>query len=169
MMLILLLTAYCLPLAVFAHEGEDHGDGKTTAPTASANKPSITTAERNLKTDNGNFNIRVVRSPSDPRTGEVVQFGLLVSEKVEGGFSASGNAPLENAKLTVNIQKLDGSTVAENIAVKAEKEGKFIVDYAIVGSCYIKNNFVVATPSKSKINYKFTFFFSFNSDVFRDS
>jgi membrane fusion protein, heavy metal efflux system len=128
---LLLLTANCLPLTVLAHEGEDHSEQKKdTTATATQSTVSVTNAERNIKTDSGNFNVRVIRSLSDPRTGEAVQFGLSLWEKVEGGFSAGGNAPLENAKVTANIVNLDGSIVAENIAVKAEKEGKFAADYS---------------------------------------
>ena len=132
--LLLLLTAYGLPLTVLA---------------------SVTNAERNIKTDSGNFNVRVVRSPSDPRTGETVRFILSLTEKVEGGFSASGNVPLENATVTANIQNLNGLVVAENIAVKAEKGGKFQVDYAFGRNGDFKIIFNAATSDNRNFTADF--------------
>lgn len=121
----LLFAVHFLLFAVLASD-DDHSHGNEKSGVTGV---SVTNAERNIKTESGSFNVRVVRTPNDPRAGEVVQFGLILAEKVEGGFSADGNTPLENAVLTANIVYPNGSIIAENIVVKAEKEGKFQAEY----------------------------------------
>ncbi|HEY0658777.1 MAG TPA: hypothetical protein VGD05_09895, partial [Pyrinomonadaceae bacterium] len=119
----LLLTALCSLLTVQAHEGEDHSADKKTSTTATTAKTSVVpsvTAERNINTETGQFNLKLTRAPSDARTGENVQFVIRITEKVEGGFGSGEPLALDNANVTANITTTNGASVAENIAAKHE-------------------------------------------------
>jgi multidrug efflux pump subunit AcrA (membrane-fusion protein) len=121
--MILLLTALCSLLTVQAHEGEDHSADKKTSTTATTAKTSVVpsvTAERNINTETGQFNLKLTRAPSDARTGENVQFVIRITEKVEGGFGSGEPLALDNANVTANITTTNGASVAENIAAKHE-------------------------------------------------
>jgi hypothetical protein len=120
LILFLSLTVYCSALTVAAHDGEDHSKEKTT--TAQTGKTAITLAraERNIQTEAGEFNLFFERGPSDPRTGETMQFALRLAEKVEGGFGGGGPVPIENAVVTASITTADGKAVASNIPMKAD-------------------------------------------------
>ena len=120
--LLLLITVDCSLITVKAHEGEDHSADKktTTATTAKTNTIPSVTAERNINTDAGQFNLKLTRTPSDARTGENVQFVVRIAEKVEGGFGGGEPLALDNATVTANITTTDGANVAENIAAKHE-------------------------------------------------
>ena len=127
--LLLLFTAHGLPLTVSAHGGEDHGESKPA--TDAANKSAVATvrAERNLQTEVGRFNVRLERSPADPRTGELVQMALRPAEKVEGGFGGGEPIAIEDAAVLLNVTTADGAILAENLPVTFEK-GFYRADYA---------------------------------------
>jgi len=146
--LLLLLTAHCSLLTVSAHEGEDHSKEKTQT-TATNGKSAITIAraERNLQIDVGQFNIRLERVPSDPRTGETSEFGMRVAEKVEGGFGAGEPIAIEDATVTANITTADGGQVAENLPTKFEK-GFYRGSYAFSNAGNFKIVFNVTTSDK---------------------
>ena len=131
-LLCLLLTAHCSLLSVQAHEGEDHSADKktTTATTAKTNTIPSVTAERNINTDAGQFNLKLTRVPSDARTGENVQFVVRIAEKVEGGFGGGEPLALENAQVSANITTTSGVNVAENIAAKHEGDDAYRAAYA---------------------------------------
>ncbi len=141
----LLLAAFCLPPIVWAHEGEDHSnESKTTAPTNAATI-SIVSAERNLQTDLGEFNVVLRRSPADPRTGEAARFLVRFAEKVEGGFGGSEPVPLEKATVTANITQANGKVIAENQPTRAEANGNYRAEYVFPSSGDYKIVFNVAT------------------------
>lgn len=153
----LLLTAHCLlPIAVWAHEGEDHsGDSKTTAPTGAA-KVSIVSAERNINNESGSFTLVLKRSPGDVRTGETEQFLLKITEKVEGGFGADGGAlPLEKAAVTASITQANGTKIADNLSVKAEADGFYRTTYTFSGAGDYKIVFNITTKDKRTFSADF--------------
>ncbi|MDQ3714350.1 MAG: hypothetical protein M3388_19340 [Acidobacteriota bacterium] len=122
--LLLLFTFHFSLFTVFAHDGEDHSADKktetTSATTAKTTAIPSVTAERNISTDAGQFNLKLTRAPSDARTGENVQFVVRIAEKVEGGFGGGEQLALDNATVTANITTTGGANVAENIAAKHE-------------------------------------------------
>jgi len=123
--LLLLITVGCSLITVKAHGEEDHyADKKTKTTTATTVATGVkiasVTAERNVQTDNGQFNVQLTRTPSDARTGENAQFVVRVAEKVEGGFGGGEPLALDNAQVSANITTTNGASVAENIAAKHE-------------------------------------------------
>lgn len=146
----LLLSLFTVQLFLFtvsAHEGEDHSAEKKPAPTNAAKTnavPSVT-AERNVQTDAGQFNLRLTRTPSDARTGESVQFVVRLAEKVEGGFGGGEPAPLENAQISANITAASGQSVAENLAAKHEGGDAYRLVHAFQNAGDYKIVFNVST------------------------
>src|SRR5687767_4216982 len=116
LMLVLLLPVY--------------GAENELQPAESTAAVTIMSAERNLTTDAGEFNIVLRRSPADPRTGETAQFLVRFAEKVEGGFGGGEPVLLEQAEVTAKITQADETVVAENIAAKAESGGNYQIAYA---------------------------------------
>ena len=112
-----------LLLPIFGAENEPKPANSTAAVT-------IVSAERNLTTDAGEFNVVLRRSPADPRTGETVQFLVRFAEKVEGGFGGGEPVLLEKATVTAKITQAIGTVITENIAAKAEANGNFQIAYA---------------------------------------
>ena len=149
--MLLLLTAHCSLLTVYAHEGEDHGAEKTTATQTSAatGKSAITIAraERNLQNDAGQFNVRLERVPADLRTSEISQFAVRFAEKVEGGFGAGEPVAIEDAVITANITTADGAKVAENLPMKFER-GFYRGTYAFSNAGNFKIVFNAATSDQ---------------------
>ena len=154
-LLIALLTAYCSLLTVQAHEGEDHSaDKKTTAAPVGA-IASIASAERNIQTDAGQFNVLLKRSPSDPRASETGQFLARFAEKVEGGFGAGEPLPLEEAQVAANITRTDGTRVADNLPVKHAGGGDYRTSYAFGSAGDYKIVFVVTTADNRNFSVDF--------------
>ncbi len=157
--LLLLVVAVfsLLPTVAPAHEGEDHSADKktTTTTTAKTNVIPSVTAERNIQTDAGQFNIRLTRTPSDARTGEAVQFVVRVAEKVEGGFGGGEPAPLENAQISANITTVSGESVAENIAAKHEGGDAYRLAYAFQNAGDYKIALNVATGDNRNFSTDF--------------
>lgn len=152
---ILLLTAYCLPFAVSAHEGEDHSaDQKTTAPVA-GQIVSIVSAERNIQSEAGQFNVRLLRSPSDPRTSETGQFLVRLAEKVEGGFGGGEPLPIDEAQVSAGITKADGTKVADNLTVKHAGGGDYRTSYAFSSAGDYKIVFNVTTQDNRSFSVDF--------------
>ena len=129
--LLLLITVDCSLITVKAHEGEDHSADKKTETKTVATGAKITsvTAERNVQTDAGQFNVQLTRTPSDPRTGETAQFVVRIGEKVEGGFGGGEPASLENAVVSANITTASGGA-AENVAARHEGGNAYRLAYA---------------------------------------
>ena len=155
---LLLFTVYYTPFTISAHEGEDHSaDKKTETKTATATGAKITsvTAERNVQTDTGQFNVLLTRTPSDPRVGETAQFIVRISEKVEGGFGGSDPAPLEDANVSANVTGSGGANVAENLAAKHEGGNAYRVAYAFEGAGDYKVVFNVATGDNRNFSTDF--------------
>jgi multidrug efflux pump subunit AcrA (membrane-fusion protein) len=147
--LIIIALAILLPSLmlgrIFAHEGEDHGETKTTTSGAKTTATvSVARAERNIDTEAGSFNLRLERLPADPRTGELVQTALRVAEKVEGGFGANEPVAIEDAAVSLSVTTADGARVADNIAAPFEK-GFYKADYRFSGTGNYKFVFNVAT------------------------
>lgn len=117
-----------------AHGGED--DEKPAASTAQPGAASavpaaaVRTSERNVPTQAGQFKVRLRQTPTDPRTGEEVQFTVDLSEQVEGGFGGAEAQPLEGAKVTARVTTAAGQAVAGNLATHAETDGSSGVHYA---------------------------------------
>jgi multidrug efflux pump subunit AcrA (membrane-fusion protein) len=157
-LLLALLAVYYSPFAISAHEGEDHSaDKKTETKTAAATgaKISSVTAERNVQTDAGQFNVLLTRTPSDPRTGETVQFVVRLAEKVEGGFGGGEPAPLEDANVSANVTGSGGGNVAENLQAKHEGGSAYRVVYAFDGAGDYKVVFNVATGDNRNFSTDF--------------
>lgn len=142
----LLVGALFFPLAGLAHEGEDHSaDKKTTTTPANASPVTVVSAERNIQSDAGQFNARLLRSPSDPRAGETGQFLIRLAEKVEGSFGGGAPLLLENAQVTATVTRADGTKIAENLPVKHAGGGDYRASYAFSGTGDYKIVFNVAT------------------------
>lgn len=137
-----------LLMPIFGAENEPK-PANSTAPV------TIVSAERNLTTDAGEFNVILKRSPADPRTGETVQFLVLFAEKVEGGFGGGEPVALEKANVTAKITRADGTVVAENIATKAEANGNYQVAYAFSTAGDYKIFFNVATADNRAFSVDF--------------
>ncbi len=154
--LILLITANCLLITVSAHEGEDHSaDKKTTAAPVAGQVVTIVSAERNIQNDAGQFNVRLLRSPSDLRTQETGQFLARFAEKVEGGFGGGEPLPLDEAKVSASIIKADGTKVAENLPVIHAVGGNYRTSYAFAGAGDYKIVFNVTTADNRSFSVDF--------------
>lgn len=152
-----LLVTMAMLGQIFAHGGEDHGDEtKTTssAPTGGAAAVTVARAERNVTSEAGNFNLRLERSPADPRTGELVQMALRVAEKVEGGFGANEPVAIEDASVTLTVTTAEGGNVAANIPAVFEK-GFYRADYTFTGNGNYKTVFNVATKDNRQFSTDF--------------
>ncbi len=113
------------PPGVEANGDDDHSAATVPSDDNAAGKAaSIITAERNIQNDSGQFSFVLKRSPSDPRTGEVGHFLLVLSEKVEGGFAA-GPLPIEKAAVRYSLVRLDGEVIAENLSGSEEPVGVY--------------------------------------------
>ncbi|MDQ3042980.1 MAG: hypothetical protein M3R11_11485, partial [Acidobacteriota bacterium] len=145
-------------ITVKAHEGEDHSADKkpAAATTTAATGVKITsvTAERNVQTDAGQFNVLLTRYPSDPRTGETAQFIVRLGEKVEGGFGGGEPAPLENATVTANITN-GGGKVADNLPAKHEGGNVYRLEYAFKDAGDFKVVFNIATGDNRNFSADF--------------
>lgn len=170
--IILLLFAFTpLFISVSAHGDEDHSkDSKTTVPTTGKATMSVVTAERNIHSSAGQFNVKMQRSPADVRSGEESQISVRFSEKVEGGFGGGEATPLESATVSMSITTADGKSVAQNISVKGESDGDYHIAYAFPNAGEYKiifnvttndnRNFVADFPVsvvKAPINWAFWF------------
>ncbi len=158
--LLLVVAAYCfclLPTVALAHDGEDHTADKKTETTTGATgvKIASVTAERNVQTDAGQFNVQLTRTPSDPRTGETVQFVVRLAEKVEGGFGGGEPAPLENAQVTAKITTAGGGSVAENLAAQHEGGNAYRLAYTFEDAGDYKVVFNLATGDNRNFSTDF--------------
>lgn len=129
---------------------------QTGSATPDAVNPPVTIAraERNVQSDAGQFNVRLERVPSDPRTGENSQFAARFTEKVEGGFGAGEPVAIEDATVTANITTADGASVAENLPTKFEK-GFYRGSYAFSSAGNFKIVFNAATSDKRSFSVDF--------------
>lgn len=152
----ILFAAYCLPLTVLAHEGEDHSaDTKTTTAPANAAAATIVSAERNITGETGQFNVVMRRSPSDARSGETAQFLIQLAEKVEGGFGGGAPVPLDNANVSASVTTADGSTVAANLPVKHVEGGSYRTSYPFATAGNYKIVFQVTTQDNRSFSADF--------------
>ncbi len=150
--LFLLLTF--IPLS-FAHEGHDHGEEeKKSAPVNANAQTAIFTAERNVKTNEGQFNVRLQRTPADPRTGELTQMHVRFAERVEGGFGDE-TEPLENPNIAISLTTADGKTIAQNIKAESEGKGVYHVAYSFQNSGDYKIAFTVNTKDNRQFAVDF--------------
>lgn len=144
----LLIAVFCLP--IFGAENEPQNNNQTASAAV-----TVISAERNLTTDAGEFNVILKRSPADPRTGETAQFLVRFAEKVEGGFGGGEPVLLEKANVTAKITQTNGTVIAENIAAKAEAGGNYQVAYAFSSSGDYKIVFNVATADNRTFSVDF--------------
>lgn len=144
----LLIAVFCLP--IFGAENEPQNNNQTASAAV-----TVVSAERNLTTDVGEFNVVLRRSPADPRTGETAQFLVRFAEKVEGGFGGGEPVLLEKANVTAKITQTNGTVIAENIAAKAEAGGNYQVAYAFSSSGDYKIVFNVATADNRTFSVDF--------------
>jgi len=149
-----LLAAIVFSLPVFFYGASGQESSK---PEANGAKPTVTsvTAERNINADAGQFNLKLTRTPSDPRTGEEVQFAMMVAEKVEGGFGGGEPAPLENAQVTANITNASGANIAQNIAARHEGGNAYRLAYAFQSAGDYKIAFNVTTGDNRNFSTDF--------------
>ncbi len=149
-----LLAAIVFSLPVFFYGASGQESSK---PEANGAKPTVTsvTAERNISADAGQFNLKLTRTPSDPRTGEEVQFAMLVAEKVEGGFGGGEPAPLENAQVSANITNASGANIAQNIAARHEGGNAYRLAYAFQSAGDYKIAFNVTTGDNRSFSTDF--------------
>lgn len=114
-----LITAVSLatmPALVWAHGGEDHGEKKEAAAVVNAR-----VMNRTAEVSGRIFKLIVTETPSDPRDGEVVQFGINLIELIEGGF-AGGEIPVERARVTGRFLTSAGEPVSLVIEAHMEEE-----------------------------------------------
>ncbi|HXG84261.1 MAG TPA: efflux RND transporter periplasmic adaptor subunit [Pyrinomonadaceae bacterium] len=158
LLLAVLLTAYGSRFTAWAHGDEDHSADKKTETTASGGATGVkitsVTAERNIQTDAGQFNIQLTRTPSDPRAGETAQFVVRLSEKVEGGFGGGEPAPLENATVKANITN-GGANIAENVAAQHEGGNAYRLAYTFKDAGDYKVVFNAATADNRSFSADF--------------
>ena len=153
----LLLAFNLSPLTVAAHEGEDHSaDKKTTTPVTTVS-PTVTivSAERNIQSEAGQFNVVLRRSPSDPRSGETAQFLVRITEKVEGGFGSGDPLLLDNATVQASVTRADGSAVAANLPVTHVGGGDYRTSYSFSSTGDYKIVFAVTTGDKRSFSVDF--------------
>ncbi len=159
LLLLSLITIHYSLFTVSAHGDEDHSADKkpAAATTTAANgvKIASVTAERNVQTDAGQFNVLLTRTPSDPRTGEAAQFVIRLGEKVEGGFGGGEPAPIENATVTATVTTISGGNVAENLAAKHEGGNAYRLEYAFKDAGDFKVVFNVATGDNRNFSIDF--------------
>ncbi len=143
---------FSLPVFFYGASGQE-----SSKPEANGAKPTVTsvTAERNINADAGQFNLKLTRYPSDPRTGEEVQFAMLVAEKVEGGFGGGEPAPLENAQVSANITNASGANIAQNIAARHEGGNAHRLAYAFQSAGDYKIAFNVTTGDNRSFSTDF--------------
>ncbi len=138
-----------LLMPIFGAENEPKPANSTTAAV------TIVSAERNLQTDAGEFNVILKRSPADPRMGETAQFLVRFAEKVEGGFGGGEPVPIEKATVKAKITRANGTVVAENVAAQAEANGNYRVEYAFSSAGDYKIFFNVATADNRNFSVDF--------------
>jgi multidrug efflux pump subunit AcrA (membrane-fusion protein) len=143
---VLLILVLLLP--IFGAENEPKSANSTAAVT-------IVSAERNLTTEAGEFNVILKRSPADPRTRETAQFLVRFAEKVEGGFGGGEPVALEKADVSAKITRADGTVVAENLAAQAETGGNYKIAYAFSSPGDYKIVFNVATADNRAFSVDF--------------
>jgi len=149
---VLAAIIFSLPVMFYAEPGHDEKKPETVG--AKATVTSVT-AERNIQSDAGQFNLKLTRTPSDPRTGETAQFVVRLSEKVEGGFGGGEPAPLENATVTANVVNASGANVAENVSAQHEGGNAYRLAYAFKDAGDYKVIFNVATSDNRSFSTDF--------------
>lgn len=137
------------------HAGHDHshGEEEPAAAVTTGAKPAVASAvsERNLQTDAGQFNIRLTRTPADPRTGEMMQFVLRAAEKrADGTLSAFAN-PVVSANLTT----ANGASVAGNLPIHADGAGRSRLAHNFSGAGDYKIVFNVTTEDNRNFTVDF--------------
>ena len=150
---IALLVSGLLFGRAFVFANGEH-DKPVAAGTAASPAVPIARAERNVDTETGSFNFKVERMPADPRSGELVQIALRVSEKVEGGFGAGEPAALTDAAVSLSVTTSDGGSVADKIPA-AFQEGFYRVDYTFSGVGNFKLVFNVTTGDGRNVSADF--------------
>lgn len=138
------VIAALVAVMALANGGDDHDHGPAASAPVSAGTVSAYRTERNVETEAGKFLVRVERYPADPRTGELVQIALRILERVEGGFGGNEPVAIEDAVVTLSVNSVDGTAVAENIPARFEK-GFYRVDYTFSDDGDFKTFFNVAT------------------------
>ncbi len=129
--------------------GQICGQNSESKPAKSA--VTVARAERNIESEAGNYNLVIERLPADPRTGELVQTALRVTEKVEGGFGGGEPIALEDAGVFINITTADGAMIAEKVPASFEK-GFYKTDYTFAS----KGNFKIVYNVTTKDGRQFS-------------
>ncbi len=124
------------------------------AGTSTATAVPIARAERNVDTEAGSFNFKVERMPADPRSGELVQTALRVSEKVEGGFGGGEPAAITDATVSLSVTTSDGGSVSDNIPATFQ-EGFYYVNHTFSGTGNYKLIFNVTTGDGRNVSADF--------------
>ncbi|MEJ7848240.1 MAG: efflux RND transporter periplasmic adaptor subunit [Pyrinomonadaceae bacterium] len=150
--LALLVCGLLIGRALVFANGEH--DAPAAAGTAAKTAVPIARAERNVDTEAGSFNFKVERMPADPRSGELVQTALRVSEKVEGGFGGGEPAALTDAAISLSVTTADGGSVSDNIPA-AFREGFYYVDYTFSGTGNYKLVFNVTMSDGRNVSADF--------------
>ena len=148
----LILTGLLLSAAFVFANGE-HEAPAATGTTATTAVP-VARAERNVDTEAGSFTFKVERMPADPRAGELVQMGLRLSEKVEGGFGGGEPAALLDATVSLSITGSDGGPIADNVPAKLE-DGFYMVNHTFSATGNYKLIFNVTTSDNRTVSADF--------------
>jgi HlyD family secretion protein len=155
MLLVLLTLALLGAFTGVARPDEGHGSSSSAPSAGRAGGTFATiTAERNIQNEHGQFTIVLKRSPSDPRSGEVEHFVVILTEKVQGGFG-SGPIPLEKAAVTFGIIQSDGSPVAGNFVAREEAGGVYRGSYTFEDNGDFKIIVSVATADNRSFSTDF--------------
>lgn len=118
-----------------------------------ATKPAVAsaTAERNVQTDTGKqLSLKLTRTPSDPRTGETVQFVLQATEKTENNESL----PLEKANVTATITTVKGAKITD-VSAKDEGAGRYRFSHSFADAGDYKIILAIAANDKGNISADF--------------
>ncbi|MGI9107182.1 MAG: efflux RND transporter periplasmic adaptor subunit [Pyrinomonadaceae bacterium] len=154
---LLVVSPAFLPASANGGDDHSHGGEKGAATKSAATSiASVRTAERNLQSPAGQFNVRLRQSPADPRAGEEVQFEIAVEEQVEGGFGGGGLQPVEAAKVTARVTKANGEAVETKLEAHGEGQPNvYGVHYAFGDSGEYKFIFDVRTPDNREFAVDF--------------
>lgn len=153
---LVLAAVFLMPqvlIGVGAHEGEDHSS-QAKAPVTGQPKASVRTAERNVETPVGQFTVKMMQSPPDPRAGEEVQFAANFFERVQGGFGG-GQPPVAGASVTARVTTAAGQTVADKLPTHAEGNGAYGVHYTFSSAGEYKVIFDVRTGDNRQLAVDF--------------
>lgn len=147
--ILLVIALLFFPLFSFAHGGEDHEDEKTHQEEKNKDNKedkSFVKLEKNVNTNNGNFNFNLIQKPKKIYQGDKVSFSLNVIEVIENSF-------LENENL--EFKSLNISIANNNINSKKENNNVYSFYYIFENSGFQKIFIEGVDKENNKISANF--------------